>query len=188
MKHIFTRLMATASVCLIAVASAAKADVEPATSIKVADQTLTLNGSGTRNKYFMQLYVGSLYLAAANDNAHEVIAADENMAIVLDITSGLITSEKMSDATIEGFEKALGKGYKAMEPRINDFLDSFSEAIKAGDQFVLGWDQSRQSVVVQKNGTEINVVKGLDFKQALFAIWIGERPAEKKLKKGMLGQ
>jgi hypothetical protein len=187
MKRIFSR-SAAAAVCFLVAVMAAGADVEPAPHIIIDGETLTLNGSGSRNKYFMQMYIGSLYLSAGTNDAQWVIAADTNMAIVLDITSGLITSEKMAKAVVEGFENALGDGYEAMEPRINDFLGSFSEKISDGDRFVLGWNRSRQSVVIRKNGVEINVVEGLDFKQALFAIWLGERPAEKKLKRGMLGR
>lgn len=184
---VFLSRSIVAAVLMIAGMTSTAADVSPAQNITIDGETLTLNGSGTRNKFFMQMYIGSLYLSSSTNDAPWIIAADDNMAIVLDITSGLITSEKMSNAVIEGFEKSLGKGYGAMEPRIDAFISSFSEKISDGDRFVLGWHKSRQSVVIRKNGVEINTVDGLDFKQALFAIWLGDRPAEKKLKQGMLG-
>jgi hypothetical protein len=31
-------------------------------------------------------------------------------------------------------------------------------------------------------------IKGLDFKKAVFSIWLGEKPADSKLKKKMLGE
>jgi hypothetical protein len=31
-------------------------------------------------------------------------------------------------------------------------------------------------------------IKGIDFKRAVFSIWLGEKPADAKLKKGMLGK
>ena len=40
--------------------------------------------------------------------------------------------------------------------------------------------------MVYKNGKEVGVVEGLDFKKALFAIWLGEDPADDDLKEAML--
>jgi len=34
----------------------------------------------------------------------------------------------------------------------------------------------------------MGTVKGLDFKKALFAIWLGKKPADSGLKDGMLGK
>jgi hypothetical protein len=36
-----------------------------------------------------------------------------------------------------------------------------------------------------KKGT---IIQGVDFKKALFSIWLGDQPADKNLKKGMLGK
>ena len=34
----------------------------------------------------------------------------------------------------------------------------------------------------------MGTIRGLDFKKALFAIWLGEKPADNSLKQGMLGK
>ena len=43
-------------------------------------------------------------------------------------------------------------------------------------------------VIVNKNGKLLTTIRGLEFKKALFGIWLGEKPADKNLKKGMLGK
>ena len=44
-----------------------------------------------------------------------------------------------------------------------------------------------KGVEIKRDGELIDTVKGMDFKQALFAIWLGEDPADDDLKEGMLG-
>ena len=40
---------------------------------------------------------------------------------------------------------------------------------------------------VYAKGQLQGLIRGLPFKQAVFAIWLGEKPADKSLKAGMLG-
>ncbi|MGD2172849.1 MAG: chalcone isomerase family protein, partial [Gammaproteobacteria bacterium] len=42
-------------------------------------------------------------------------------------------------------------------------------------------------VRVSRNGKELGAIPGDDFKTALLEIWLGNHPADKQLKKGMLG-
>ena len=39
-----------------------------------------------------------------------------------------------------------------------------------------------------KNGKLQSTIKGLDFKKALFGIWLSKKPADVNLKKAMLGK
>ena len=93
-----------------------------------------------------------------------------------------------SEAVAEGFEHALGDRQAAMQPRIDEFLNTFKqEAINEGDVFEMLY-QPGTGTLISKNGKQINTIKGLDFKSALFAIWLGKEPAQDSLKQGMLGQ
>ena len=75
-------------------------------SITAGKTKLVLNGAGTRSKFFMKLYVGSLYLTERNSSPDKIIETDEPMAISLHITSSMITSERMEEATREGFQNS----------------------------------------------------------------------------------
>jgi hypothetical protein len=37
------------------------------------------------------------------------------------------------------------------------------------------------------NGLTVGTIPGLPFKRALFAIWLGDKPADRSLKQAMLG-
>ena len=58
--------------------------------------------------------------------------------------------------------------------------------IKKGDVFTMVNTES--GVVVYKNNTKKGVIEGNDFKKGLFGIWLSAKPADKNLKKAMLGQ
>ncbi|OUS05962.1 chalcone isomerase [Gammaproteobacteria bacterium 42_54_T18] len=155
-------------------------------TLKKDETSLNLNGAGTREKFFMDLYVGGLYLKGKTQNANDVVNADEAMALRLHIVSGLITSEKMLKATKEGFENSLGeKKNEAIQAKIDTFLATFKDEIKKGDIFEMVYVPS-EGVKVYKNATLANTINGIEFKQALFGIWLSENPAQQSLKEEML--
>ena len=51
-----------------------------------------------------------------------------------------------------------------------------------------GFTVPGKGVEAYKNGALASVTKGVEFKKALFGIWLGDKPAQKSLKKEMLGQ
>ncbi|MBP8650899.1 MAG: chalcone isomerase family protein [Deltaproteobacteria bacterium] len=155
-------------------------------SITAGGSDLVLNGAGIRSKFGLKLYVGSLFLPQKSNDAQAIMAADEPMAIRLNIISGMITSEKMEDATREGFENATKGNIAPIKSEIESFIAVFKEPIKEGDTFDLVYVPAK-GVEVYKNGEAKSVVGNLEFKKALFGIWLCDKPAQKSLKEGMLG-
>jgi hypothetical protein len=148
---------------------------------------LKLNGAGTRSKWFMDLYVGGLYVPSTINDGQAIINADEPQAITLHIISGMITSDKMKSATMEGFENSTGGDLAAIQGEVDAFLDVFSEEIVDGDVFDLVYLPGEGTRVL-KNGEPRSTIEGLEFKKALFGIWLSDEPAQEDLKEKMLGQ
>lgn len=151
------------------------------------DTKLKLNGAGTRSKWFMDLYVGGLYVPESIDDGQAVINAGEPQAITLHIISGMITSDRMTEATMEGFKNATDGDLSAIRDDVDQFMSVFAEEIKEGDVFDLVYLPS-EGVRVLKNGEVRDTVGDLEFKKALFGIWLSDKPAQKELKASMLGQ
>ena len=104
------------------------------------------------------------------------------------ITSKLITSEKMSEATLEGFEKSMGGDISSLKSEITSFIDVFKkDEIVKGNIFDLVYTPGK-GVTVSKNGKVATTVAGLPFKKALFGIWFSDDPVDSDLKDGMLGK
>lgn len=157
-------------------------------TVKAGETSLALNGAGVRTKWMMDIYAGGLYLVTASSGAKQIIDADEAMAIKLHMVSGLITSEKMEDATMAGFKNATGGNTQALDTYIDSFMAVFREPISENDVFDLIY-QPGKGIDVYKNGDfKDTVAGGLPFKQAVFSIWLGKKPAHGGLKKGMLGK
>lgn len=156
-------------------------------SIKVADQQLLLNGAGTREKFWMDMYVGALFVKTKTQNASEIIAANDIMVMELTIVSGLITSQKMSDAVDEGFIKSTNNSLSSLQSRINQFKQLFKDEIKKGDKYVFQYEPSKGLSII-RNGKLSAIIPGLDFKRALFGIWLCDNPADKDLKLQLLGK
>jgi len=154
--------------------------------VSIEGQNLVLNGVGTRVKLFMDMYVGALYLDKKSNNAAEIMNSKDGAAIKLTIVSGLISSEKMIDAVTEGFENSTGGKTAPIKSKIDKFISFFKDEIKKGDVFTMV--NTEEGVVVLKNNVKKGTIEGNDFKKALFGIWLSAKPADKNLKKALLGQ
>ena len=153
--------------------------------------TLVLNGAGLRRKAMLfKIYVGGLYLEEKNTNADSIIAANEKMSLRLVITSGRVSSGALVNAMEEGFEITTDGNVAQFREQIESLRSILSDKIKYKDVFDVSY-QKEGGVMIYKNskllGRVINSSDNLNFKQKFFAIWLGEKPADKKLKEGMLG-
>lgn len=155
--------------------------------VKAGTTELVLNGGGIRKKLFFKVYTGGLYLTTKNKNAADILAADKPMAFRLVITSGVINSSNMSEAIQEGFGKSLKGNTAPMQAKIDQLVNTFkSEEIKEGDVFELQYVPG-EGIKAFKNGKLKNTIAGLDFKKAVFGIWLSEDPVDADLKAGLLG-
>ncbi len=179
-------LAATMALITLPVAAENIANVDVAEQIQLQEQTYQLNGAGVRSKFFIDLYVGSLYLPQPQHQLEQVLAQPEAV-IRLNITSGLITADKMHDAVSEGFELATNQDTSAIDEQISAFMALFKDEIKQGDQFTFVTKKDH-GVISYKNGQRQGEVSGEAFRQALVKIWLGDKPAQTSLKQAMLNQ
>lgn len=183
----FSALLFGALMFISSSANAAKVGgVELDESITVAGESLNLNGAGIRKKLFIKLYVGSLYTASGAGAASEIVDADEVMAIRLNMLSDLLTREKMVDALEDGFKKSTGGNTAPIQAGIDQLIDVMPEKIKPGTEMTLTYEPGVGTHLMDGDNS-ISVIEGLNFKQALFGIWLSDKPAQKSLKKAMLG-
>ncbi|MCG9713281.1 chalcone isomerase family protein [Shewanella insulae] len=186
MKSLLRQLLLITAVVSTPLAADTLADIPLADEIPLSEQALQLNGAGIRSKFFMDLYVGSLYTQSPSQTLDSVLNAPR-VAIRLNIVSGMITSEKMQDAIIEGFDDATDGQSQTIQPQIDAFMALFSAPIAQGDQFTLEAIKDL-GVTAYKNGEKQATVEGEAFRKALLKIWLGEKPAQKSLKRAMLGK
>jgi hypothetical protein len=150
------------------------------------DADLKLNGAGMREMLWIDLYAGGLYLQKKSKDPRAILDANETMSIKLNIVSGFVTQKKMIKAVQDGFKKATFGNTTALDERINMFIKFFNEPIVKNDIFDIVYLKDK-GVKAFKNGKELGLIEGRDFKYALFKIWLGDEPASEGIKNGMLG-
>ena len=153
--------------------------------IQAGEHRLVLNGSGVRTKTFLELYVAGLYLTQASSNPATIIAADEPMALRIKITSGFVSQSSLVESLEEGFKNTTGGDTRAIRQEIEQFRECFKDEIKKGDVFDMVY-LPQHGVIVNKNGKLKGAVAGPKFKQALFGIWLSDKPADSALKQALL--
>jgi len=156
-------------------------------SLMAGADTLLLNGAGFRKKLFIKVYAGGLYLKQKSADAQTIIDADDPMAIRMHFIYDGVSSKKLIDGWNEGFNNATGGNVATLKTEIDQFNAFFTEEAKKNDIYDIVYLPG-EGVRVSFKGELKGTVKGLDFKKALFGIWLGEKPADGKLKKGMLGK
>lgn len=170
--------------CLVLLFAAAM----PAT----AADGLVVNGTGLRTKPILgAMYELSLYVPAElkGAEAKPLIESDQPMEFVLVLKSGLITRARFVETTESGFAKAAQSGYASDQTQA--FLDQFANTtFKKGDTVVMRHGPEGLTTFYRKadgSETTLGTIAGLDLKKALFAIWLGDTPAQASLKQALLG-
>jgi hypothetical protein len=152
---------------------------------QVAGKSLVLNGMGIRTKYMVKVYVAGLYLEQKSSDSGAIIKADAPKQIVMKFLHGASKSQ-MTDAFNESFRDNTPDAVKTMKPDIDRLLGAL-EPIKVGDEMVFTYVPGTGTSYAL-NGTEKVTIAGPAFGQVLFSVWLGPKPPNADLKKGMLGQ
>ncbi len=152
---------------------------------QVAGKTLVLNGMGIRTKYMVKVYVGGLYLEQKSSDANAIVNSDTPKQIVMKFLHGASKSQ-MTDAFDEGFNSNSPDAVKALKAQIDQFLGGV-DAVKSGDEMVVTYVPGTGSSLAI-NGQNKVTVAGPGFATVLFSVWLGPKPPNADLKKGMLGQ
>jgi hypothetical protein len=98
-----------------------------------------------------------------------------------------VAQEKLLEGWREGFNKNQSEeSLRKLQERIDQFNGFFDSSAVAGDRYRFEYDPA-SGTRVSKNDSLLGVIPGNDFSNALLEIWLGNYPADKGLKKGMLG-
>lgn len=158
-------------------------------SVSLDTLNLKLNGVGVRNKFHLKVYVAALYLPNKNNNPKDVINKNEPQAIALHMTSILMTSSNMSKYISEGFYRSTNGKVAPIQKQIDLALSIFnSEPVSKFDKFEMFYIPEENGVKAYKNGKFLAFIPGgVEFKKAMFGIWLSDDPVDADLKDGILG-
>jgi hypothetical protein len=160
--------------------------VEVPTQVELDGQTLVLNGAGVRQRLMFRVYVGSLYLKERTSDAEAAIAMDGPKRVQMNMLRN-VDADTLREALSEGFSNNLSASeLQALQPRIKRF-ESLIQSGKKGNEVQLDY-RPGTGTEVRLNGEVQGVIEGEDFNRAVLGIWLGEKPADEGLKRGMLNR
>lgn len=155
---------------------------------QVGNTSLQLNGAGIRTKLIFKVYVGALYLPQKQTSADAIIADDHEHRVALHLLREM-GSEKLFNA----FNDAITANHTpaelgALDSQLKQMAQIFSavKEVKQGDIITLDY-QPFSGTQINVNGTALGSIAGSAFNRALLRIWLGNKPVQDDLKKGMLG-
>ncbi len=153
-------------------------------SATVGGSSLVLNGMGLREKYYIDIYVGGLYLPAKTTDANKAINDDVAKRIDMRFLYGL-DAGKLRGTFEEGLNKLPDDQKAALGPRFAT-LSGYMQSVDDGDVCVLDYVPG-QGTTISFNGTTKGTIEGADFMRAIWTIYLGPNPPTKNLKKGLMG-
>ncbi len=158
-------------------------------TIDVQGSKLQLNGAGIRYKAIFKVYVAGLYLGKKVNNPNDVISQPGpkrlTLTMVREVESG-------------PFGKLLTRGIEDNTPRAEmsklipgliRMGDIFSahKVLVPGDVILIDWIPGTGMVVTAKGKVQGEPFKEPEFFKAMMWIWLGQAPADWKLKDALLG-
>jgi len=183
-------LLPLALLCHTGARAAALEGQQFADTIAVADGELKLNGLGLRGVMMFKGYVAGLYLSRKASTHVEVAALPGPKRLELRMLRSA-GADDFIDALVGGIRKnASPSELQQLEERVEQLKTSIKSIGKAAKGDVIQFDYAPEGgTTLTVNGNiKGPAIKGKDFFDAVLQIFVGERPVDAKLKRGLLGQ
>lgn len=154
-------------------------------TIQVRGTPLVLNGLGLRTKLMVKVYVAGLYLTQKSSDADAILKADAPRRIVMQFLHSA-SKNQIADAFNDSFSDNAPEAKKSLHSEI-DRLFAALDPVKPGDQMVFTYIPGTGTTFTL-NGQDKLTIAGPAFSQMLLSVWLGPKPPNAGLKKGILGQ
>ena len=193
MHSVLMRLLAATTLAFAAIgASAQPAELEGVKlepTAQVGGAALALNGAGIRTRAIFKVYVAGLYVPTKANNAAALLGQKGPRRVAITMLRN-VDADTFAGALIEGLQKnhseAQLAGFKAQIDALAANLKAAGEA-KKGDVIHLDFTPDAGTRVVVNGKPQGAAIAGDDFYTAVLRIWLGDKPADADLKKGMVG-
>jgi hypothetical protein len=156
---------------------------------QVGSTALQLNGTGLRKRAFFKVYVAGLYTPQKATSAPALLAQKGPRRMVIAMLRN-VDADSFSGALNDGLRANLSEqqlaGFKPQIDALNANLKAVGEA-KKGDVIHFEFTPEAGTRVVVNGQAKGTAIPGEDFFGAVLRIWIGDKPVDGDLKKGLVG-
>ncbi len=158
--------------------------------VLVAGSELLLNGTGVRAVAWFKGFAAALYLRSRATTAAQAVAMAGPKRLQL-----VMLQKVPAQEFVKAFRKGLQRNAPEAElPQLRERMAQFEAAVAAtgtlhrGDVVILDFEPGR-GMTFRLNGTlRSEAIVGEDFYAALLRSFVGERPYDRELRAGLLGQ
>ena len=193
MSGLLVRLLAAVSMAIASIGASAQAveiegvKLEP--TAQVGGAALQLNGAGLRTRVVFKVYVAGLYVPQKAKDANTLLAQKGPRRVAITMLRN-VDSDTFSASLVEGLKNNLSEaqftGFKAQIDALNATFKAAGEA-KKGDVIHLEFAPDAGTRVIVNGKPQGSAIAGEEFFTAVLRIWLGDKPADADLKKGMVG-
>ena len=164
------------------------ADVDIPDSIELDDSnsSLVLNGAGIREKLFLDVYIGALYLPSKMSDAEAILGDSGPASVLMHFLYRKVSKKKITDGWHDGLKANVTPDeMQALQADLDKFNTLFL-AVSKGDVIRIDY-RPGAGTAVRINGEWRGLVAGEAFFRALLKVWLGPQPVSDSLKEAMLG-
>jgi hypothetical protein len=176
----------------LAVAAAEVAGVKLEDKVRIAPNApeLVLNGAGVRTRFVVKVYVAGLYLPEKKSVPADVLALGGPKRVAMTMLRD-VTAQQLSDALTDGFAAnnapADQDRYQTQLAELTAIMASLGGA-KKGDVVAFDYLPDVGTRVLVNGEAKGKPIPEEGFYRAVLRVWLGDKPVDADLKKGLLGQ
>lgn len=192
MKHWMSGIVLSGLLLLSAVIQAQPREIEGVkfdATAQVGDSALALNGAGLRVRVFFKVYAAALYVPEKSNNAAALLA-QQGPRLVRIAMLRTVDADTFVQSLNEGLKNNLPEAQlAALQPQIDVFnanLKAMGEARK-GSLISFEFTPATGTRVLVNGQAKGTAIPGEAFFNAVLRVWLGDKPADADLKKGLLG-
>ncbi|MCE2917369.1 MAG: chalcone isomerase family protein [Rubrivivax sp.] len=156
---------------------------------QVGSAALVFNGAGLRKRAVFSVYVAGLYVPQKSADAAALLAQKGPRRIAITMLRNVDADTfagALNDGLRSNHSESQMAGWKAQIDTLNANLKAAGEA-KKGDVIHFEFVPEAGTRVTVNGQARGTAIPGEDFFTAVLRIWIGDKPVDAGLKKGLLG-
>lgn len=196
MKRMGARLRAAVVVSAFALTGASalaqpveREGVKLEPTAQVGGATLQLNGVGLRTRAIFKVYVGALYVPQKSSSPAALLAQKGPRRISMTMLRN-VDADSFTAPLVDGLRNNHSEAqFASFKPQI-DALSAAMKAVeeaKKGDVIHVEYLPDSGTRITHNGQQKGAAIPGEDFYTAMLRIWLGDKPADGDLKKGLLG-
>lgn len=156
---------------------------------QVGGQSLALNGVGVRTRAIFKVYAAGLYVPQKSNSVETLLGQKGPRRMAIGMLRS-VDAESFAGALNDGLKNNLSEqqlgAMKVQIDALNTNLKSIGEA-KKGDLILFEFTPEVGTRILVNGQSRGSAIPGENFFEAVLRVWIGDKPVDASLKKGLLG-